>query len=121
MRKQFIGAVLAGMIAVFVAPSPSLAQTPAVTSVTVNLYAGRPATIPCWRNCRPSLAGRQCPRRDRTCHHTPRKTLRSLSVTNAGSLTIIGWTFCPLCQSRARHRLPVHPRITQVRFLFSDN
>ncbi|WP_186070182.1 hypothetical protein [Burkholderia gladioli] len=51
----------------------------------------------------------------------PRKTLRSLSVTNAGTLTIIGWTFCPLCQSRAGHRLPVHPYITQVRFLFSDN
>ncbi len=68
-----------------------------------------------------ATAGRRCPRRDRTCHHTPRKTLRSLSVTNAGSLTIIGWTFCPLCQSRAGHRLPVPPRITQVRFLFSDN
>ncbi|WP_186257723.1 hypothetical protein [Burkholderia gladioli] len=46
MRKQFIGAVLAGMIAVFVAPSPSLAQTPAVTSMTVNLYAGPAGDYP---------------------------------------------------------------------------
>ncbi|WP_186172526.1 hypothetical protein [Burkholderia gladioli] len=44
MRKQFIGAVLAGMIAVFVAPS--LAQTPAVAGVTVNLYAGPAGDYP---------------------------------------------------------------------------
>ncbi|NIF87651.1 SH3 domain-containing protein, partial [Burkholderia sp. Cy-637] len=44
MRKQFIGAVLAGMIAVFAAPS--LAQTPAVTSMTVNLYAGPAGDYP---------------------------------------------------------------------------
>jgi hypothetical protein len=44
IRKQFIGAVLAGMIAVFAAPS--LAQTPAVTSMTVNLYAGPAGDYP---------------------------------------------------------------------------
>lgn len=46
MRKQFVGALFAGLASMLAAPAPALAQSPAFTSTTVNLYAGPAGDYP---------------------------------------------------------------------------
>ncbi|WP_343665912.1 SH3 domain-containing protein [Paraburkholderia tropica] len=46
MRKQLIGAMLAGLATLVAAPAPALAQSQAFTSMTVNLYAGPAGDFP---------------------------------------------------------------------------
>jgi uncharacterized protein YraI len=46
MRKQFVGALFAGLAAMLAAPAPALAQSQAFTSTTVNLYAGPAGDYP---------------------------------------------------------------------------
>lgn len=46
MRKQLVGAVLAGLAGTFAVPAPAYAQSQAITSMTVNLYAGPAGDYP---------------------------------------------------------------------------
>lgn len=46
MRKQFVGAVFAGLAAMLAAPVPTFAQSQGFTSTTVNLYAGPAGDYP---------------------------------------------------------------------------
>ncbi|POR55026.1 uncharacterized protein YraI [Paraburkholderia eburnea] len=46
MRKQFVGALFAGLAAMLAAPVPAFAQSQGFTSTTVNLYAGPAGDYP---------------------------------------------------------------------------